>query len=167
MPNQYDASNTNDFRRHNSFSYGGAQQLRNDTNRSMNSGASLNSSRRGSLNGVSFAKGTKRAHFNTYLQPKNLLPFFYKCLADKSAQVRECALLCIKNFGAHGELLFIEGVSKENNPVLRAECAKGLGSIGPQTFRSLLLALHDDFQIVKDAASQAILNNMSVYQIQQ
>lgn len=96
-----------------------------------------------------------------------MLPFFYKCLADKSPQVRECALLCIKNFGAHGELLFIEGVSKESNPVLRAECALGLGSIGPQTFRSLLLALHDEHQIVKDQASQAILNNMTVYQIRE
>ena len=122
----------------NSFTYGP-----NDTNRSVSSGFS---NRRGSKMG-------KRPHFNTYLQPKNLLPFFYKCLADKSPQVRECALLCIKNFGAHGELLFIEGVSKESNPVLRAECALGLGSIGPQTFRSLLLALHDEHQIVKDQAS--------------
>ena len=81
--------------------------------------------------------------------------------------MRECAILCIKNFGAHGELLFIEGVSKEQNPQLRAECALGLGSIGAQTFRSLLLALHDEVQIVKDAASQAILNNMSIYKIRQ
>lgn len=108
---------------------------------------------------------TKKPHFNTYLQPKNLLPFFYKSLSDRAATVRECALLCIKNFGAHGELLFIEGVSKESNPLLRSECALGLGSIGPQTFRSLLLALHDETQIVKDSASSAILNNMTVYQI--
>jgi len=67
--------------------------------------------------------------------------------------VRECAILCIRNFGAHGELLFIEGISKERNPLVRAECALGLGQIGPQTFRSLLLALHDETQIVKDAAS--------------
>ena len=111
----------------------------------------------------------KRPHFNTYLQPKNLLPFFYKCLADKSPQVRECALLCIKNFGAHGELLFIEGVSKESNPVLRAECALGLGSIGPQTFRSLLLALHDEHQIVKDQLhkkSEKLQHEQTVQQTQ-
>jgi hypothetical protein len=38
--------------------------------------------------------------------------------------------LSIKNFGAHGELLFIEGVSKERNSLIRAECALGLGQIG-------------------------------------
>ena len=58
------------------------------------------------------------------------MPFFYQCLKDKSAVVRESAVLCIKNFGAHGELLFIEGVSKESNHQVRAECAYGLGSIG-------------------------------------
>ena len=50
----------------------------------------------------------------------------------------------MKNFGAHGELMFIEGASKEKNNLIRAECAMGLGTIGPQTFRSLLLALRDD-----------------------
>ena len=85
-----------------------------------------------------------RSHFNSYLQPNSLLPFFYQCLSDKSQAVRECAILCMKNFGAHGELMFIEGASKEKNNLIRAECAMGLGSIGPQTFRSLLLALRDD-----------------------
>lgn len=48
-------------------------------------------------------------------------------MLDKSAEVREVARLSIKNFGAHGELLFIEGVSKERNSLIRAECALGLG----------------------------------------
>ena len=114
------------------------------------------------------AKGRSgRVHFNTYLQPKNLLPFFYQCLNDKSAAVRECAVLCIKNFGAHGELMFIEGISKEASPQIRAECAFGLGSIGAQTFRTLLLALHDGSMLVKDAASRAILDNMSAEDIEE
>ena len=108
-----------------------------------------------------------RPHFNTYLQPNNLLPFFYQCLKDKSGKVRECAILCIKNFGAHGELMFIEGVSKEQNPNIRSECAFGLGTIGVQTFRSLLLALRDTTQIVKDAASVAILHNMNLLDLNQ
>jgi HEAT repeat protein len=58
--------------------------------------------------------------------------------------------------------MFIEGVSKEPNSMVRAECAFGLGTIGVQTFRSLLLALHDSLQIVKDAASRAILDRMSI-----
>jgi len=53
------------------------------------------------------------------------------------------------------------------NPQIRAECAFGLGSIGSQTFRSLLLALHDHTQIVKDAASRAILDNMEVQDLQE
>jgi len=40
--------------------------------------------------------------------------------------------------------MFIEGISKDKNPNVRAECADGLGQIGVQTFRSLLLALHDN-----------------------
>lgn len=106
------------------------------------------------------SNGGKKAHFNTYLQAKNLLPFFYQCLKDKSIGVRESAVLCIKNFGAHGELIFIEGVCKDENPSIRAECALGLGQIGVQTFRSLVLALHDSQQIVKDAASIAIIKNL-------
>ena len=80
--------------------------------------------------------------------------------------MRECAILCIKNFGAHGELMFIEGISKENSPMVRAECAFGLGKIGAQTFRSLLLALRDTVQVVKDSASRAILLNMTLEDIQ-
>jgi hypothetical protein len=39
--------------------------------------------------------------------------------------------------------MLIEGVTKEHNEQIRVECAKGLGRIGPTTFRTLLLALHD------------------------
>lgn len=39
--------------------------------------------------------------------------------------------------------MFIEGVTKEQNELIRIECARGLGKIGPTTFRTLLLALHD------------------------
>ena len=56
--------------------------------------------------------------------------------------------------------MFIEGVTKEKNPQIRCECAFGLGQIGPSTFRTLLLALHDQNQHVKEAASQAILKFM-------
>jgi hypothetical protein len=36
-----------------------------------------------------------------------------------------------------------------------------LAQIGPSTFRTLLLALHDQNPAVRDAASQAIIKNMS------
>jgi hypothetical protein len=59
-------------------------------------------------------------------------------------------LICIKNFGAQGELLFIEGVTKDKNPNIRKECASGLGEIGATTFRTLLLALHDSDASVRE-----------------
>jgi len=57
--------------------------------------------------------------------------------------------------------MFIEGVTKEANPNIRVECAKGLGRIGPTTFRTLILALHDNHPAVKEAACTAILRNMT------
>ena len=60
-----------------------------------------------------------------------LLPFFYRCLNDKDKSVRSCALLCIQNFGPQGELMFIEGVTKDRSVMVRSECAQGLGLIGP------------------------------------
>jgi len=51
----------------------------------------------------------------TYLKPKNLLPFFYKSLLDSDKQVKKCALLCIQNFGPQGELLLIEGFTKDKS----------------------------------------------------
>jgi hypothetical protein len=79
----------------------------------------------------------------TYLRARHLLPFFYRCLSDKDKDVRTCALVSIQNFGPQGELLFIEGVTKEQNATIRAECATGLGRIGVSAFRTLLLTLSD------------------------
>ena len=47
-----------------------------------------------------------------------LLVFGYKMqeLKDKDKQVRQSALVSIQNFGPQGELLFIEGVTKEDVP---------------------------------------------------
>ncbi len=96
----------------------------------------------------------------TYLKPRHLLPFFYQFLADPENGVRKCALLCIENFGAQGELLFIEGVTKDKNPTIRRECAYGLGDIGPSTFRTLLLAMHDSSRAVRTAAAEAVVKGM-------
>ena len=107
----------------------------------------------------------KKAHFSTdtvtYLKAKSLLPFLYRCLLDKDKTVRNSAILAISNFGPQGELMFIEGVTKESNVAIRIECAKGLGKIGPSTFRTLLLTLHDPSTQVREAACNAILKNTS------
>lgn len=36
----------------------------------------------------------------------------------------------IRSFGPQAELIFIEGLTKDRNPVIRSECAKGLSSMG-------------------------------------
>jgi len=57
--------------------------------------------------------------------------------------------------------MFIEGITKEKNPMIRSECASGLGRIGPSTFRTLLVALHDESTMVRDSVCAAILKNMT------
>lgn len=57
--------------------------------------------------------------------------------------------------------MFIEGVTKDKSVLIRQECAYGLGQIGASTFRTLLLALHDSSSKVRDAATLAILKNMT------
>ena len=57
--------------------------------------------------------------------------------------------------------MFIEGLTKDRNYLIRCECAQGLAQIGPTTFRTLLLALHDPHPSVRDSASAAIMRHMS------
>jgi len=57
--------------------------------------------------------------------------------------------------------MFIEGATKDKNPIIRAECSTGLGNIGSSTFRTLLLNLHDSSGYVREAACSAILRNMT------
>ena len=53
------------------------------------------------------------------------------------------ALDAIELFGPQAELIFIEGITKDKNSFIRAECAKGLGRLGVQNFRILLFGLRD------------------------
>ena len=57
--------------------------------------------------------------------------------------------------------MFIEGATKDRSPTIRSECVSGLGQIGPATFRTLLLVLHDGDHTVREAASNAIVKNMT------
>ena len=61
--------------------------------------------------------------------------------------------------------MFIEGVTKDKNPVIRKECAYGLGEIGASTFRTLLLALHDSNRNVRSGAGEAIVKGMSIEEV--
>jgi len=59
------------------------------------------------------------------------------------------ALEAIEGFGPQAELIFIEGITKDKNPLIRAESAKGLGRLGVQNFRILLFGLRDPEESVR------------------
>ena len=48
-----------------------------------------------------------------------------KC--HNSKVIRKMAMNSIFEFGPQGELIFIEGLTKDKNVVIRQQCAKGLG----------------------------------------
>lgn len=72
------------------------------------------------------------------------------------------SILAIQCFGPQAELLFIEGLTKDSNPIIRSECAKGLAIMGPQNFRVLLFGLRDLEEIVRIATLNSILKNFDV-----
>eukprot|EP01017_Pseudomicrothorax_dubius_P042162 TRINITY_DN6841_c0_g1_i5.p1 TRINITY_DN6841_c0_g1~~TRINITY_DN6841_c0_g1_i5.p1 ORF type:complete len:898 (-),score=219.15 TRINITY_DN6841_c0_g1_i5:408-3101(-) len=98
----------------------------------------------------------------TYLKPKNILPLFYNFLQDSAQEIRELAVASIAAFGPQGELVFIEGLTKDRNATIRVECAKGLGMMGVQTFRALLFGLRDVDEAVRKATSQTLRSRFAV-----
>lgn len=72
------------------------------------------------------------------------------------------SILAIQCFGPQAELLFIEGLTKDSNPVIRSECAKGLAIMGPQNFRVLLFGLRDLEEIVRISTLNSILKRFDV-----
>lgn len=77
-------------------------------------------------------------------------------LKDREQLVREAAAAALAEAGPHGELLLIEGVLKDSNPVIRASAAFGLMRIGARTIRTLLLAMNDRDSTVRQAVGRAI-----------
>lgn len=53
-------------------------------------------------------------------------------------------------FGPQGELIFIEGLTKDKSVIIRQQCAKGLGLYGPKSFRALLFGLRDIDESVQE-----------------
>jgi len=51
----------------------------------------------------------------------------------------------------------IEGLTKHKDPRIRAYSAKGLGKLGPHTFRVLLFGFHDEHPTVRGATENAML----------
>jgi len=63
----------------------------------------------------------------TYLQTRNILPIYYKCLLDKDQEIQALAISAIKRLKIQGEIVFREGLSKDSNSTVRCHCAIGLG----------------------------------------
>jgi HEAT repeat protein len=92
----------------------------------------------------------------TYLKPRMLLPLYFKFLKDPTREVRDASTIGIVSTGPQGQLMLIEAMTKDESPLVRAQAIRGLGEIGPGTFRSLLLGLHDPHHTVRKAAAEAI-----------
>ena len=98
----------------------------------------------------------------TYLKNKNVIPFYYDKLKDKECNIQQYAIYCIKSLGPQGELIFIEGLVNDPNPVIRANCAIGLGEIGVHTIRTLLVGLHDEEEGVRSTVEKVIVTQMNI-----
>ena len=70
--------------------------------------------------------------------------------------MREAAAELLASFGPQGELLLIEGLLKDSNPVMRSGAAYGLMVVGSKAIRTLLLALNDKDPKVVRSVSTAI-----------
>jgi HEAT repeat protein len=99
---------------------------------------------------------------STYLKKKNVIPFYYDKLKDKESTIQQYAINCIKALGPQGELIFIEGLVNDPNPVIRANCAIGLGEIGVHTIRTLLVGLHDEEEGVRTTVEKVIVTQMNI-----
>jgi len=58
--------------------------------------------------------------------------------------------------------MFIEGLTKDENPQVRSICATGLGSYGPITIRTLLFGLHDPNPQVRKSTAKTIETNFTL-----
>ena len=108
----------------------------------------------------------ERAQENiTYLKKKNIIPFYYEKLKDKDINIQGYAINCIKSLGAEGELIFIEGFTKDNNYLARINCGLGLADNGIQNMRTLLLGLQDKNKNVRNAIEKVIIVKMPISEV--
>ncbi len=108
----------------------------------------------------------ERAQDNiTYLKKKSIIPFYYEKLKDKDINIQGYAINCIKSLGAEGELIFIEGFTKDNNYLTRINCGLGLADSGIQNMRTLLLGLQDKNKNVRNAIEKVIIVKMPISEV--
>ena len=101
----------------------------------------------------------------TYLKKKNLIPFYYDKLKDKDLNIQGYAINCLKSLGPEGELVFIEGFTKDNNYLTRINCGLGLADSGIQNMRTLLLGLQDKNKNVRNAIEKVMIVKMPISEV--
>ena len=107
-----------------------------------------------------------RANENiTYLKKKNVIPFYYDKLKDKDLNIQGYAINCLKSLGPEGELVFIEGFTKDNNYLTRINCGLGLADSGIQNMRTLLLGLQDKNKNVRNAIEKVMIVKMPISEV--
>jgi len=63
---------------------------------------------------------------------------------------KKLAINCLYNLGSQGALIFIEGMTKDSNPIIRIQCALGLSKFGAKSIRTLAVGLFDKDKMVKN-----------------
>ena len=101
----------------------------------------------------------------TYLKKKNIIPFYYEKLKDKDVNIQGYAINCLKSLGPEGELVFIEGFTKDNNYLTRINCGLGLADSGIQNMRTLLLGLQDKNKNVRNAIEKVLIVKMPISEV--
>ena len=76
---------------------------------------------------------------------------------DKDINIQGYAINCIKSFGAEGELIFIEGFTKDSNYLARINCGLGLPDNGIHNMRTLLLVLQDKNKNMRNDIEKVII----------
>ena len=66
------------------------------------------------------------------------------------------ARTCLYNLGPQGELIFIEGMTQDSNPVIRNQCVLGLNKFGPRSIRTIVQGLSDKSDLVKATVEKVI-----------
>lgn len=99
------------------------------------------------------------------MKKKNIIPFYYEKLKDKDINIQGYAINCIKSLGAEGELIFIEGFTKDRNYLTRINCGLGLADNGIHNMRTLLLGLQDKNKNVRNAIEKVIIVKMPISEV--
>ena len=111
-----------------------------------------------------FNNNSKSSNRNIiHLNENNLIPFYYENLNDKDKEIQKFCINSLKNFGAKGELIFIEGLMKDKNYIVRANCGIGLCECGVHTLRTLISrGMFDQSEIVRNTIEKNILRKFKV-----